>query len=97
MTQLTVLSKQRGGLRIRQFADHAEQTLKVPNESTQRDLEEITDPLSLVEAQKLIEQGELKSGQVTQALAARGLIRQRLLLKPKPRQPEDLPICRLVC
>lgn len=61
------------GLRIRQFADHAEQTLKVPNESTQRDLEEITDPLSLVEAQKLIEQGELKSGQVTQALAARGI------------------------
>ena len=59
------------GLRIRQFTDHAEQTLKIPNNSQHRDLQEITDPLTLVEAQKLIERGELKSGQVTQALATR--------------------------
>ncbi|KLI74924.1 MULTISPECIES: CYTH domain-containing protein [Lacticaseibacillus] len=59
------------GLRIRQFADHAEQTLKVPNDSQHRDLQEITDPLTSMEAQNLIERGELKPGQVTQALATR--------------------------
>lgn len=59
------------GLRIRQFKDRAEQTLKVPNKDQHRDLEEITDPLTSVEARSLIDQGQLKTGQVTTALAAR--------------------------
>ena len=53
------------GLRIRQFKDRAEQTLKVPNKNQHRDLEEITDPLTSVEARSLIDQGQLKTGQVT--------------------------------
>ncbi|KRL61789.1 CYTH domain-containing protein [Latilactobacillus fuchuensis] len=50
------LRQQGLALRIRQFAADAEQTLKVPTNSAQRTLIEITEPLSLDVAEQLVQQ-----------------------------------------
>jgi len=55
------LRQQGLGLRIRQFAETAEQTLKIPTHSVQRTLTEITEALSLETAKQLIEQQTIQS------------------------------------
>ncbi|WP_125704083.1 CYTH domain-containing protein [Lacticaseibacillus daqingensis] len=61
------------GLRIRQFATHAEQTLKVPT-SGPRTLTELTDPLTVTQAATLIAQRTLAHpGVVATALAERAI------------------------
>lgn len=59
------------GLRIRTFADHAEQTLKIPNGPDHR-LMEITDPLTLAQAKALTAEASiLVPSQVADALTQR--------------------------
>lgn len=61
------------GLRIRQFADRAEQTLKVPAAGAHA-LTELTDPLTVTQAQALVATGTLTPTGVSAAgLVARGL------------------------
>lgn len=56
------LAAQKIGLRIRLFVDHAEQTMKVPDQRPVQqkfhEVIEINDPLPLKKAQKLIQQAE---------------------------------------
>ncbi|WP_179394324.1 CYTH domain-containing protein [Lacticaseibacillus absianus] len=67
------LRQQGLGLRIRQFATHAEQTLKVPA-AGDRVLTELTDPLSVATARALTAAGRLQAdGLVARALTARGV------------------------
>lgn len=51
-----MLAQQQLSLRIRTYATKAEQTLKIPNQSQQHDLTELTEPLSLITAHTLIKQ-----------------------------------------
>ncbi|KRN28441.1 CYTH domain protein [Lactobacillus selangorensis] len=58
------------GLRIRLFADHAEQTLKTPQSGPGRTLLETTDPLSVPQAQQLVRRQQiLAPSQVATKLA----------------------------
>lgn len=54
------IGKQKCALRIRQFADHAEQTIKVLAQMTPRRVVEYTDDLTPAEAEKLVAAGRIK-------------------------------------
>ncbi|WP_125572233.1 CYTH domain-containing protein [Lacticaseibacillus songhuajiangensis] len=61
-------------LRIRRFADRAEQTLKVRAATAERSITEYTDPLTLAQADTLLASGTIQTdGMVTDALNRLGV------------------------
>ncbi|WP_368251735.1 CYTH domain-containing protein [Enterococcus sp. 2201sp1_2201st1_B8_2201SCRN_220225] len=73
------LKKRHWGLRIRLYPDSAEQTLKIP--ASTGGLWEITDSLTLKEAQRLTKKAQLKAdGQIANKLASIGIKVEEIVL-----------------
>lgn len=83
-TAVSALRRINCGLRIRIFADYAEQTLKIPaplKSAAKHQLYEITDRLTVAQAQQLVAQQQIMApSQVATALAARQIDRTQLQL-----------------